>query len=93
MSDLVVIIAWLSIATITSVVASRKGHRGDNWFAAGFFGSVFALAYAIAMSPNLAGIERKALRSGTMKKCPWCAELVRCEAITCRSCGRDLPKP
>lgn len=36
------------------------------------------------------GEEVEALRSGRYRKCPYCAELIRPEAVLCRYCGSEL---
>ena len=87
----ILIVAAL-IGVIPAAIASSKGYSFALWW---FFGAtlfVVALPIALLMSPNLAAIERSKLCEG-MKKCPFCAELVKVEARVCKHCGRDFPHP
>jgi hypothetical protein len=82
---------WFAFSLIIGAWSRRKGGS----FIAGF-------AFSLLLSPLVAGlivavrkpmtetIEERELASGTVKKCPFCAELVKSEARVCRFCGREL---
>lgn len=81
-----VIIGWFC-----SYVAGQKNRDKGSWFLLGFLFSFLAFI-ALAAIP---AIEVKpafiADDEGVSRKCPFCAEMVKREAIFCRFCQHDLP--
>ena len=82
------IIVWLGLSIVAGVIAANKGRSGFGFF-----------LLALALSP-LVGIiaaaaaktnEQAQVESGEGRKCPFCAEIVKIEAVVCKHCGKDLP--
>jgi hypothetical protein len=82
---------WLLFRVPVGVVwAVRKLSFFQGVFVSMLLSPFAGLVIGVVM-PNSREVEEAAIAAGQARRCPYCAELVRVEAVICSCCARDLP--
>jgi hypothetical protein len=76
-----VLIVAAGLGMIPGLIAKNKGYSFGTWWFYGFLIFIVALPHSLMLSPY-AGSD--------FKKCPFCAEMIRADAIKCKHCGSSM---
>ena len=86
------LIIWICFGIASSMFMVSKGRSGCGGLLLGLLLGPVGLIIALATKKDEKALEMEKIKSGDNKKCPFCAEVVKKEAVVCKHCGRDLPK-
>lgn len=86
------VVVWIVSVVIGGMIGSSKGKTGLGIGLSVLLGPL-GVIIMLFVGADREKVEENQIANESMRKCPFCAELVKSEAIVCKHCGKDLPAP
>lgn len=84
---------WLILDFVLASAAQKKGRSFGGFLIIGLLLSpIIGFIILLAMGENKQEVEKQNISAGITKKCPFCANEIKKEAVVCQFCGKEIPK-